>query len=134
MRIFAVKILVTGATGFVGQHLLPELLTQGHEITAVARNQTRAQTFSWFDQVAFVPCDIHDDVEHTPDILRKQDVAIHLAWPGLPNYNDVSHFEVTLPADVRFIEWLMEGNLQQLLVSGTCFEYGMRDGCKIPSR
>ena len=123
------KILVTGATGFVGQHLLPELLAQGHEITAVARNRTRAQSFSWIDQVAFVPCDIHDDLEHAPDVLRQQDVAIHLAWPGLPNYNDRSHFERTLPADYRFIKWLVKGDIRQLLVTGTCLEYGMREGC-----
>lgn len=56
------------------------------------------------------------------------DAVVHLAWPGLPNYGDLSHFEDTLPTQYRFLKSLVEGGVRQLLVTGTCFEYGMQNG------
>lgn len=123
------KVLVTGATGFVGRHLVPQLLAAGHDVTALARNEVRAREFSWFDQVNFVACDIHTQLKAAPRSLMQHDAVIHLAWPGLPNYKDLFHFEDTLPADYRFLKWLVEGGIKHLLVTGTCFEYGMQCGC-----
>lgn len=42
-EIFFMKILVTGATGFVGKTLLPLLVEKGHEIIALTRNKKSAQ-------------------------------------------------------------------------------------------
>ena len=35
------KILLTGANGYVGKRLLPELLQEGHEVTCCVRNKNR---------------------------------------------------------------------------------------------
>ena len=35
------KILVTGATGFIGNHLIPRLLECGHTVVAVARDEAK---------------------------------------------------------------------------------------------
>jgi dTDP-6-deoxy-L-talose 4-dehydrogenase (NAD+) len=53
---------------------------------------------------------------------------VHLAWPGLPNYRALFHFEHNLMADYRFIKSAVEAGVQQVLVTGTCFEYGMQSG------
>lgn len=53
---------------------------------------------------------------------------MHLAWPGLPNYDALFHYEQTLPADYRFLKSLVKGGVGHLLVTGTCFEYGMQSG------
>jgi nucleoside-diphosphate-sugar epimerase len=53
---------------------------------------------------------------------------IHLAWEGLPNYKSLVHFEEELPAQYRFLKGLIESGLKNLLVTGTCFEYGMFSG------
>ena len=37
------KIVLTGATGFVGSILAPKLLARGHEVAALVRNTERAQ-------------------------------------------------------------------------------------------
>jgi uncharacterized protein YbjT (DUF2867 family) len=37
------RILVLGASGYIGQHLIQALSQQGHEILAVARHLTRLQ-------------------------------------------------------------------------------------------
>ena len=123
------KVLVTGATGFIGRHVVPQLLERGHSVVAVARDAAKASGFSWFEHVRFVACDIHSRLESPWTLFDRPDAAIHLAWPGLPNYKALFHFTENLPADYRFLSSLVEGGLARLLVTGTCFEYGMQNGC-----
>ena len=123
------RVLVTGATGFVGRHVVPQLLSSGHAVTAVARDETRAREFSWFDKVAFTACDIYQPVENALQFFGRPDAVIHLAWTGLPNYDQLFHFERNLFADYQFLKSLIDGGARHLLVTGTCFEYGMQSGC-----
>ena len=41
------KILVTGATGFVGSHFVSRLLERGHIVVAVARDETKASKLTF---------------------------------------------------------------------------------------
>ncbi|MDT4329975.1 NAD-dependent epimerase/dehydratase family protein [Methylomonas sp. MED-D] len=121
------KVLVTGASGFVGRHVVTHLLERGHRVTALARDAGKAQGLVWFDRVEFLSGDVHAD--RLPDRLGQLDAVIHLAWPGLPNYRELFHFEQNLIGDYRFLKSLVEQGVGQLLVAGTCFEYGLRNGC-----
>ncbi|CAI8894871.1 NAD-dependent epimerase/dehydratase family protein [Pseudomonas zeae] len=122
------KVLVTGATGFVGRHLVAALLARGCEIRAVARNAETAQGMPWINDVEFVSADIHAADLDVAALTVGIDALAHLAWPGLPNYRALFHFEHNLMADYRFIKSAVEAGVQQVLVTGTCFEYGMRSG------
>jgi len=123
------KVLVTGATGFVGRHLVPYLLGRGHSVIAVARDETRARGFSWFDRVRFIATDIHHPSLDLVARFDRPDAVIHLAWPGLPNYGSLFHFEENLPADYRFLKSMVDAGSGHLMVTGTCFEYGLQSGC-----
>ena len=122
------KVLVTGATGFIGRHVVPRLLECGHMVTAVARDETEARKFAWFDSVRFVACDVHRSLDQPLQAFGHPEAAVHLAWPGLPNYGSLFHIEETLPADYRFLKSLVEAGLGHLLVTGTCFDYGLQSG------
>ena len=122
------KVLVTGATGFVGRHLVAALLARGCEIRAVARNAETAQGMPWINDVEFVSADIHAADLDVAALTVGIDALAHLAWPGLPNYRALFHFEHNLMADYRFIKSAVEAGVQQVLVTGTCFEYGMQSG------
>lgn len=122
------KVLVTGATGFVGQHVVPLLLEHGYSVTAVARNEARARGFAWFHRVRFITCDIHRLSGDPLKLYGQQDAVMHLAWPELPNYKALFHFENTLHSDYFFLKSLIEGGISRILVTGTCFEYGMLNG------
>jgi len=39
----ATRILLTGANGFIGSHILDQLLTKGHSVRAIIRSQAKAQ-------------------------------------------------------------------------------------------
>lgn len=123
------RVLVTGATGFVGRQVVPLLLQRGHAVIALARDESRARGLPWFDQVTFVACDIHRSIDCPASRLGQPQAVMHLAWSGLPNYQARFHLDENLPADKRFLESLLDGGVGQLLVTGTCLEYGMQTGC-----
>jgi uncharacterized protein YbjT (DUF2867 family) len=54
------RILVTGATGYVGSRLVTELLANQHQVVAASRNPERLRRFGWFDDVATVTLDASD--------------------------------------------------------------------------
>lgn len=122
------KILVTGATGFVGRHVVSCLIERGHNVVAVARNRERAREMAWYKNVEFIVGDLHDPTLEPVAAFGVPDILIHLAWPGLPNYKELFHIDKNLPADCDFIGKMVEAGTKQVLVSGTCFEYGMQNG------
>ncbi|MCU1420473.1 MAG: NAD-dependent dehydratase [Microbacteriaceae bacterium] len=82
------RILLTGATGFVGSSVLSALVTSGHDVTAVVRSEDAARAVS----AAGATPVIHalPDTEWLTAALREKDGAIHTAVPadGVPEFND----------------------------------------------
>jgi nucleoside-diphosphate-sugar epimerase len=120
------KVAVTGASGFVGQHVLAELSKHEVDIVAISRDATRLTDLD--KSVHVVEMDISKPAPDSFDLLGKPDVLIHLAWDGLPNYKSLHHFEKELPSQYQFLKNIIESGLPSLLVTGTCFEYGMQSG------
>ena len=56
------RILVTGATGYVGSRLVTALLANNHQVLAATRNPDRLKRLGWFDAVAPVTLDVSDSV------------------------------------------------------------------------
>ncbi|WP_033385137.1 DUF2867 domain-containing protein [Sporichthya polymorpha] len=56
----AVRILVTGTTGYIGGRLVPRLLDAGHEVRALARDPEKLRDVPWRDRVEVVRGDVTD--------------------------------------------------------------------------
>jgi len=124
------KILVTGATGFIGNHLICELLkSKSNQIVATSRSIDKARKSDWFSKVEYIEYNFNDG--SGKDLFKffgKPDQLIHLAWESLSNYNSPSHMDVIFPNHCNFIESMIAGGLIDVVVTGTCFEYGMIEG------
>lgn len=124
------KILVTGATGFVGNHVITEVLKMNHvAIVTSLDNYNRAKKFDWFNEVEYIQCNLNKEVKDFYSYFKKPDLMIHLAWEGLPNFNELYHFEKNLVANYYFIKNMIQNGLTNCSVIGTCLEYGLQHGC-----
>lgn len=120
------RIAVTGSSGFIGRHVVRQLSARpGIEITAIARRPD-APICASVTPVAF---DIGEADTNVLDKIGRPDVLMHLAWGGLPNYRAAAHLESELPRQLGFLDACVNAGLRRLVVTGTCLEYGMREGC-----
>jgi nucleoside-diphosphate-sugar epimerase len=74
------KVALTGATGFVGSHILTELQENGHEVTALVRDEDQANKIGGRGATSVV-VDLYDRSAVT-ELLGYADGAIHTASPG----------------------------------------------------
>jgi nucleoside-diphosphate-sugar epimerase len=74
------RVALTGATGFVGSHVLTELQVHGHEVTALVRDDAQADTVAPHGATAAV-VDLYDRPA-VVSVLGAADGAVHTASPG----------------------------------------------------
>lgn len=122
----SVKIAVTGATGFIGQHVVAEM--ERHSLSPILMCQPSVEIPDSLLNHCIVSIDLKNPPEDAFELLGQPDILIHLAWAGLPNYKSLHHFEEELPAQYHFLKGLVDSGLENLVVTGTCFEYGMQSG------
>ncbi|MET7762376.1 SDR family oxidoreductase [Streptomyces sp. NPDC005393] len=71
------RCLVTGATGYIGGRLVPELLAAGHQVRCVARSPGKLRDYPWSGRVEIVRGDVTDE-ESLGAAMEGVDVAYYL--------------------------------------------------------
>lgn len=120
------RIAVSGATGFIGRYVLRELQARAIKSIALTRSTAHATMLSGPSE--WVVMDIANPPPNPFAAMGSPDVLIHLAWSGLPNYQSSHHMEVELPAQLAFLTSCVRSGLKRLVVTGTCYEYGLAPG------
>lgn len=127
------RIAVTGASGFLGRHVLAAMARwrakTEHAIDIVATARRLRHDLPRHPGVEWLALDLATPPPDPFATLGRPDVLIHLAWEGLPNYQSPRHLSTELPRQQRFLEAVVWGGLPTLLVAGSCAEYGMQQGC-----
>src|SRR5687768_6705688 len=102
-------ILVTGATGFIGNHVVRSLVAQGHEVMATSSDGSKAAEMDWFNAVEYRELNFSNlqGQANYFEYFDNPDTVIHLAWEGLPNYTSLFHFETNLPRHYLFLKNLV---------------------------
>jgi nucleoside-diphosphate-sugar epimerase len=122
------SVVLTGATGFVGRHVAQAARARGHAVLALVRDVEAAGRLPWLGACGLVHADMSAPPADWAGLLQGADTVIHLAWTGLPNYKSLAHVETHLPQQIAFLKGLVASGVRRLVVTGTCLEYGMREG------
>ncbi len=110
------RVFLTGATGFIGSRIIPELISAGHQVIGLARSEASAQTLKAMGAEAW------RGTIDSPSTLRggaaQSDAVIHTAFD-----HDFSHFAANCEKDrqvIRVLGDVLKGSDRPLLItSGT---------------
>lgn len=124
------RILITGATGFIGRHVIDQLKSSRHNILASTLEKDKIENSPW--DVSWLYGDLAElGSLKAPIISYNPDVVLHLAWMRIPNYSE-SISRINLTSSIELLDFLLnKTNCRKIIVSGSCWEYGKDKGvCK----
>ena len=123
------KVLVTGATGFIGLHCIAQLLQQGYSVTGTVRSPNRIEEVKQAiseqqlstENLSFVEADLTKD-EGWDEAVAGCDYVLHVASPfivGVPKHED----ELIIPAvegTRRVIEAAINEGVKKVVQTSSC--------------
>lgn len=107
------RIFLTGATGFIGSHIVPELLAAGHQVVGLTRSDAGARALAVAGAEAFRGT--LDDPESLRAGAAQADAVIHTAFD-----HDFSNFVANCGKDGRVIDALgseLKGSDRPLIIT-----------------
>jgi nucleoside-diphosphate-sugar epimerase len=121
------RVLVTGASGFIGRYCLQPLLDLGYEVHAIRHGSRATSTEA---KIRWHQCDLLERSE--ADALMeevKPTHLLHLAWVGVPTEYWTSLENLSwVRSSLCLLEAFAKAGGHRIVIAGTCAEYDWRYG------
>lgn len=116
------KLLVTGASGFLGQYVVVEALRRGHQVRAVVRPSGDVTRYSWYEHpaVEFARVDLRRR-DGLADAVQGVDAVIHLAAAKAGDF--YTQFAGTVMATENLLDAMIERTVLRLVAVSTFSVY-----------
>jgi UDP-glucose 4-epimerase len=135
------RILITGATGFIGSHLTKSLMAEGKEVACLSRSEDKFSDLNKFvgetsgDALSFLKCDLgmQGDLEAIAKQLKDYETLIHMA-ANITGSEDVvesgpAQVESDLKGTLRLLQHLP--NLKRLCYFSSMAVFGAPECCPV---
>jgi UDP-glucuronate decarboxylase len=125
------RVLLTGATGFIGSHVARRLVSGGHDVTAIVRpGANRWRLADIESQLAIVEGDLGSFSRLVgPVRARRPDICIHLAWQGWSGKAEAEANLSSLGISLELLRMMVDLSCRRFVAAGTCFEYRLSAAC-----
>lgn len=115
------KILVTGANGYLGQGIIKKLLDEGIDVVA-----TDFKSNNIDKRAIAIEANLFE-IENPYMFFGEPDIVFHMAWrDGFIHYSD-NHIN-DLPNHYKFVKKMIESGIKRIAVMGTMHEIGFWEG------
>ncbi len=124
------RLLVTGATGFIGRHCVELAVKRGYEVWAVRSGTTKSSEFPGSDEVNWRTLDLLDP-NALPAIIAESKAThvLHSAWVTDHGSYWTSPMNLDwLAFGARFFRLFAESGGKRFVSVGTCAEYDWSHG------
>ena len=121
------RILLTGASGFIGQHFLKQIFAQQPQSRILALGRSAV---SLPEGSQFIATDLNQISQDVIAAIKAfaPTVCVHLAWQGIPDYS-LEQSLANLQASTQFLEQVLtQTDCKKIVVTGSCAEYGRHHG------
>ena len=121
------KVLVIGGAGYIGSHVVKELLDNGFE-TVVYDNMSTGQEINLFGEAGFIKADILDPKALDNALKQNIDAVIHLAAKkavGESMENPQLYSENNLTGTINILNAMVNNNVKHIVFSSSAAVYGM---------
>ena len=121
------RIVMTGATGFIGSHVAKRFLDEGAEVYCLVRPESqKTECLPVHEHLHRIPAQMDEAVECVPQIGHA-DAFLHFAWRGV-NRQEIDSFEVqktNIDGSLRCIEAAKLLGCRIFMDAGSRVEYGI---------
>jgi nucleoside-diphosphate-sugar epimerase len=119
------RVLVTGAAGFIGASVVRRLVAEGHEVGALVRPGGSGWRLEGVTSLTTIEADLADGGAVARALASwKPEACIHLAWYAVPGkYLDARENLDCLEVSLHLLESLAEAGCRHVVMTGTCAEY-----------
>jgi nucleoside-diphosphate-sugar epimerase len=114
------KVLITGANGFLGRYVVAEFLRRGHAVRALVRPATRLEGMGWPESVEVVRADLRVGRDLAA-AFAEVDVLVHLA--AAVTGGDDAQFVVSVVGTERLVEAMAHSTTRRLVLASSFSVY-----------